>query len=138
MSALYMLDTSTCVILMKRTSATLEQRIQQVPLEQQVMSAITFAELTDAVHAGTPNSQSENQAVLDGLIAHLRVLDWPREAATAYADVRRCMQKSGVQLRAADVLIAAHALTAGATVVTANPEGFGGISRLDVENWLEA
>ena len=40
-SSLYMLDTDTCIFLMRGESPTLAARVQAVPLERQVMSAMT-------------------------------------------------------------------------------------------------
>jgi hypothetical protein len=42
---LFMLDTDTCIFLMRGESQTLAAKVQSVPLQQQVMSAVTFAEL---------------------------------------------------------------------------------------------
>ena len=72
---LFMLDTDTCIFLMRGDSPTLAAKVQSVPLQQQVMSAVTFAELTYGVHASAKRKQ--NQAVLDSLALHLAVLDWP-------------------------------------------------------------
>ena len=45
MSELYMLDTDICAFVLRRTSNALLERIQAVPVMQQVMSVITYAEL---------------------------------------------------------------------------------------------
>ena len=48
-TTVYMLDTDTCIFLMRGESPALAARVQLVPLQQQVMSAVTFAELTYGV-----------------------------------------------------------------------------------------
>ena len=48
---MFMLDTDTCIFLMRGESQTLAVKVQSVPLQQQVMSAVTFAELTYGVQA---------------------------------------------------------------------------------------
>jgi tRNA(fMet)-specific endonuclease VapC len=131
----YMLDTDTCIFLMRGDSSVLTERIQSVPLQQQVMSAVTFAELTYGVHASAAQKRKQNQAVLDSLALHLAVLDWPQEAAQHYAEIRADLKKRGAQLGAADLMIAAHARTMGATVVTNNVKDFGRVKGLQVENW---
>jgi tRNA(fMet)-specific endonuclease VapC len=45
MSGLYLLDTDTWAFVLRRTSDTLLDRIQSVPLTQQAISAVTYAEL---------------------------------------------------------------------------------------------
>ena len=47
----YMLDTDTCIFLMRNESAALAARVQAVPVQQQVMSVVTYAELTYGVLA---------------------------------------------------------------------------------------
>ena len=134
---IYMLDTDTCIFLMRGESPVLAEKVQSVPLQQQVMSAVTFAELTYGVQASAAPKRKQNQAVLDSLALHLAVLDWPQEAAQHYAEIRVDLKKRGAQLGAADLMIAAHARAMGATVVTNNVKDFGRVKGLQVENWTK-
>ncbi len=134
---LYMLDTDTCIFLMRGESPTLVAKVQSVPLQQQVMSAVTFAELSFGVQASAAAKRKQNQAVLDSLALHLAVLDWPQEAAPQYAEIRADLKKRGAQLGAADLMIAAHARSIGAIVVTNNTKDFGRVKGLRVENWTK-
>ena len=103
-ATVYMLDTDSCIFLMRNDSATLAARVQAVPLQQQVMSVVTYAELTYGVLASAAAKRKQNQAVLDSLALHLAVLDWPQEAARHYAEIRLDLKKRGAQLGAADLL----------------------------------
>lgn len=132
---LFMLDTDTCIFLMRGESQTLADKVQSVPLQQQVMSAVTFAELTYGVQASGAAKRKHNQAVLDSLALHLAVLDWPQDAAKHYAEIRADLKKRGAQLGAADLMIAAHARAMGAVIVTNNVKDFGRVRGLLVENW---
>ncbi|MBQ0945948.1 type II toxin-antitoxin system VapC family toxin [Ideonella sp. 4Y16] len=132
---LYMLDTDTCIFLMRGESAVLADKVQSVPLQQQLMSAVTFAELSYGVQASAAAKRKQNQQVLDSLALHLAVLDWPQEAAPHYAEIRADLKRRGAQLGAADLMIAAHARALGATVVTNNVKDFGRVKGLRVENW---
>lgn len=132
-----MLDTDTCIFLMRGELPALAARVQSVPLERQVMSAMTFAELTYGVQASAAGRRKQNQAVLDQLARHLAVLDWPQEAARHYAEIRVDLKKRGAQLGAADLMIAAHARAIGAAVVTNNTKDFGRVKGLQVENWTK-
>ena len=132
---LFMLDTDTCIFLMRGESQTLADKVQSVPLQQQVMSAVTFAELTYGVQASAAAKRKHNQAVLDSLALHLAVLDWPQDAAKYYAEIRADLKKRGAQLGAADLMIAAHARAMGAVIVTNNVKDFGRVRGLLVENW---
>lgn len=132
---LFMLDTDTCIFLMRGESQTLADKVQSVPLQQQVMSAVTFAELAYGVQASAVAKRKQNQAVLDSLALHLAVLDWPQDAAKHYAEIRADLKKRGAQLGAADLMIAAHARAMGAVIVTNNVKDFGRVRGLLVENW---
>lgn len=133
----YMLDTDTCIFLMRGAHPRLVERVQSVPLQQQSMSAVTFAELTYGVQASAAAKRKQNQAVLDSLALHLAILDWPQEAAQHYAEIRADLKKRGAQLGAADLMIAAHARLIGAVVVTNNVKDFGRVKNLLVENWTQ-
>jgi tRNA(fMet)-specific endonuclease VapC len=136
-AALYMLDTDTCIFLMRGESPALAARVQSVPLQRQVMSAVTLAELTYGVEASATAKRKQNQAVLDSLVLHLAVLDWPQDAARHYAEIRLDLRKRGALLGAADLMVSAHARAIGATVVTNNIKDFGRVKGLRVENWTK-
>ena len=118
MSALYMLDTDTCAFILRKSSPVLLNRIQQVPLLQQCVSVVTLAELMYGLQVAS--KKKTNQIAFDEMTRHLAVLDWNPEAARHYADIRHTLQKTGRQLGANDLFIAAHARSLGATVVTNN------------------
>lgn len=132
-----MLDTDTCIFLMRGESQRLEAMVQSVPLQQQVMSAVTFAELTYGVQASSTAKRKQNQITLDSLALHLAVLDWPQDAAKHYAVIRADLKKRGAQLGAADLMIAAHARAIDAIVVTNNVKDLGRVKGLEVENWTK-
>lgn len=132
-----MLDTDTCIFLMRGAFQRLEAKVQSVPLAQQVMSAVTFAELSYGVQASATAKRKQNQAILDSLALHLAVLDWPQDAAKHYAEIRADLKKRGAQLGAADLMIAAHARAMGAIIVTNNVKDFGRVKGLEVENWTK-
>lgn len=134
---LFMLDTDICVFLMRGESPTLASKVQSIALQQQVMSAVTFAELTYGVQASAAAKRKQNQSVLDRLALHLAILDWPQTAARHYAEIRADLKRRGAQLGAADLMIAAHAQALDAIIVTNNVKDFGRIKGLRLENWTQ-
>lgn len=112
-------------------------KVQSIPLQQQVMSSVTFAELSYGVQASASAKRKHNQAVLDSFGLHLAVLDWPQEAAPHCAEIRVDLKRRGAPLGAADLMIAAHARAMGAIVVTNNVKDFGRMKGLQVENWTQ-
>ena len=134
MSDLYMLDTDTCAFVLRRTSDALLERIQDVPVVQQVMSVVTYAELLYGVQVSS--KKKANQTAVDALARHLVVLGWPQEAAKHLAEIRADLKKKGSMIGANDLLIAAHARSLGAIVVTNNTRDFGRVKGLKIENWM--
>ena len=134
MSGLYMLDTDICAFVLRRTSDTLLDRIQSVPLAQQAISVVTYAELLCAVLVSS--QKKANQDAVDVLVRHLPVLEWSQDAARHYAEIRADLDKKGSMIGANDLMIAAHARSLAAVVVTNNTKDFGRVKGLEVENWM--
>jgi tRNA(fMet)-specific endonuclease VapC len=65
MSGLYLLDTDICAFVLRRTSDTLLGRIQAVPLAQQAISVVTYAELLYGVQV---SSKKESQPGCSGCV----------------------------------------------------------------------
>ncbi len=68
---------------------------------------------------------------------HLAVIDWTRDAAEHYADLRVDLKKKGQLIGANDLMIAAHARSLSAILVTNNEKGFRRVKGLKHENWME-
>ena len=134
MSRIYMLDTDTCAFILRRASDTLLARIQEVPLRQQAMSVVTYAELLYGVQLSS--KKKANQDAVDLLSRHLAILDWSSDAAQHYAEIRADLKKKGAMVGANDLMIAAHARSVDATVVTNNTKDFGRVKGLKIENWM--
>ena len=134
MTSLYMLDTNTCAFVLRRSSQALLDRIQTVPLERQVMSMVTLAELLYAVQISS--QKKKNWAAVDALTRHLSVIDWSRDAAEHYAEIRADLKKKGQSIGSNDLTIAAQARSLGAVVVTNNVKDFRRVKGLKYENWM--
>ena len=134
MTSLYMLDTDTCAFILRRSSQALLNRIQSVPLERQVMSMVTLAELLYGVQLSS--RKKDNKAAVDALARHLAVIDWTRDAAEHYAEIRADLKKKGQLIGSNDLMIAAHARSLGAIVVTNNVKDFRRVKGLKHENWM--
>lgn len=134
MTIRYLLDTDTCAFILRRASNVLFDRIQATPLDQQAMSVVTYAELLYGVRISA--RPKANQAAVDALAGHLRVLDWSGDAARHYSEIRAALRKTGTMIGANDLMIAAHAKSLGAAIVTNNAKDFARVRGLRVENWM--
>ncbi len=110
------------------------QRGVSVPIDLLCVSAITEGELLFGL-ARRPKATRLNAGVLQ-FISRVGVLPWDRRVAAAYGDLRADLQRRGKTLQPMDLLIAAHAVSAGATLVT-NDAAFGQVVGLTVEDWTK-
>ena len=87
MSGLYLLDTDTCAFVLRRSCAALLRRIQSVPLAQQAMSVVTYAELLYGVQVSS--KKKANQEAVDALVRFSARTDEPVGAGGSVSRVSR-------------------------------------------------
>lgn len=127
----YLLDTNTVSHLLKRHPAV-ARRVVAVPMAALCISAITEGELLFGL-AKRPDASRVHAAVRE-LLLRLDVLPWDRAAAARYSPLRATLAGLGKPLAPMDLLIAAHALSADAVVVT-NDQAFRQVPGLAMEDW---
>ena len=127
----YMLDTNTVSHLLKE-HPKVARRVVAVPISSLCISAITEGELLFGL-AKRPDAKRLHIAVRE-LLRRVDVLPWDTTIAEIYGIARANMERSGKILAPLDLLIAAHALSAGAILVT-NDRTFGQVANLHVEDW---
>jgi predicted nucleic acid-binding protein len=87
---------------------------------------------TDARRAARNDCSSPSK----DLLAEINVLAFDVPADAEYGGIRSMLETAENPIGGNDLLIAAHAYTTGATIVTANTAEFKRIPGLNVENWL--
>lgn len=102
------------------------------PPDNICISAISEAQVLFGVRR-RPEARSLNALIL-GFIDGIQILPFAREVAQRYGDLRAEMQKIGKSLTGLDMLIAAHALSTGATPVTYDT-AFRHVPGLIIEDW---
>ena len=75
---------------------------------------------------------------MEVLLRELPVLAFEPPADARHGALRAALEAAGTSIGGNDMLIAAHALASGRTMVTANRRAFDRVEDLPVENWLEA
>jgi tRNA(fMet)-specific endonuclease VapC len=109
-------------------------RASAVPIASLCISAITEGELLFGL-AKRPEATRLRAAVREFLRC-VDVLPWDDEVAEHYARARAALELQGKTLAPLDLLIAAHAQSLGAVLVT-NDKAFRQMSDLRVEDWTE-
>lgn len=130
----YMLDTSTCIHLIKHRPETIYARLSVLSVEDVAISSIVAAELWYGV--AFSQRKKQNETALRDFLDYVEVLDWPREACPIYGRVRAQLRRKGTPVGAMDLLIASHAVFLEAVLVTDNTREFERVPDLKMENWL--
>ncbi len=130
----YMLDTNTCIHLIKRKPASVVERLLALPISEVGISSITLAELEYGVARSSRPEQ--NRDALVGFLAPLEIEVFGNEAAACYGALRAGLERIGKPIGAMDLLIAAHALSLSSILVTNNVREFERVPGLVVENWV--
>ena len=128
-----MLDTDTCIFVMNHRDEALLDKFE-TNAAQLCISAITHSELCFGV--ARSSRAEENAAVLHAFCLNLEIRAYSSEAGVHYGEVRHLLTTRGLLIGANDLLIASHALSLGATLVSNNEREFRRIPQLRVENWL--
>jgi tRNA(fMet)-specific endonuclease VapC len=129
-----MLDTNICIYLIKKQPLAVLEHFTAFPVGDIGISMITWAELVYGAYKSRHSTR--NRAALDEFVAPLEVAKFDRAAVAAYGPLRANLERKGMVVGALDLLIAAHAISLGARVVTHNVREFQRIPGLRVENWV--
>jgi tRNA(fMet)-specific endonuclease VapC len=130
----FMLDTNICIYLIKQRPESVLERFVSHPVGDIGLSVITLAELEYGVSkSGNP---TRNREALELFASPLGVAVFDRSATVAYGKLRALLEKKGRPIGSMDMLIAAHAMSLGARLVTNNIEEFKRVPGLRVENWV--
>jgi tRNA(fMet)-specific endonuclease VapC len=130
----WMLDTNTCIYTMKHHPPQVQARLRRLAIGEVGISAIVLAELQFGVQKS--QRRAENAAALADFLPYCLVLDWPQEASGVYSEIRAELEAQGTPIGSNDLLIAAHAMHMGCTLVTNNVEEFKRVGGLRWDNWV--
>ncbi len=129
----FMLDTNICIYLIKQKPPKVLKYFRAYSVGEIGISSITLAEL----RFGVAKSQhiQKNEEALDAFVLPLEIADFEEKAAKVYGDIRALLEKAGNPIGSMDMLIGAHALSLGITLVTNNVREFKKIKHLKVIDW---
>jgi tRNA(fMet)-specific endonuclease VapC len=130
---LYMLDTNACIGIINNKPTVLRQKLFQVAVEQVAISQIVLYELEYGICRS--QHQQRNRDNLNNFLKYIQVLDWGEEQSQEAALVRCELMQLGQPIRHYDTLIAAHARSLQATLVTHNVREFERVQGLLLEDW---
>jgi len=129
----YLLDTDLCVALIRTPLVEETPCWRAVDASRCLVSAITAAELE--VGANKAANKVRERLMVDELLARFQVVPFDREAAGHYGDIRAELEKKGASIGPLDLLIAGHARSLGAMLITANTREFRRVPGLKCLDW---
>lgn len=129
----WILDTDVVVAAIRRNPLALREQLQATSPDDLAISTITVAELVyGAAKSRTPG---RTRAVFEHFLSPYEILSFDRVAAEHHGRIRYDLRHQPIGER--DLMIAAIALGAGATVATGNVREFGRVAGLRSEDWLQ-
>ena len=131
----YLLDTNTCIAVIRKKSPTVVQHIKQHPVTDIAVSTITIAELQYGVQKSGKIPQ--NQQALNQFLLPFFFLDFDYPATQEYGIIRAHLEAQGTPIGSLDMLLAAQARGHSLIFVTNNVKEFQRVPNLQIEDWTK-
>ena len=130
----YMLDTSICSYVLRSRPPSVKGRFDAAGPGALAISTVVLAELICGA-ARHPKAAAIRREIAD-LVSRLEVVPWDEAAAEHYGEIRATLERHGTPLGAMDMMIAAHARSREATLVSNDVGHFDRVDGLQLENWV--
>jgi tRNA(fMet)-specific endonuclease VapC len=130
----FLLDTNIISDLVRNPSGMAVEHVRRVGVDAICTSIIVAAELR---YGCAKKRSPQLTARVDSILADLQVLPFEYPADVCYGTLRATLEADGALIGHNDLLIAAHGLALGATVVTSHLREFRRVEGLRIENWLQ-
>lgn len=130
----YMLDTNICIALIRHKPLQLLNKLINIPLGDVGLSSISMAELVYGVEKSA--MREKNLEALNQFLLPLEVADFDQQSALIYGKIRADLERIGQGIGPMDTLIAAHAMSLDAILITNNTKEFQRVPNLNIEDWL--
>ena len=132
---MYMLDTNICIYVLKNHSDKLRFKFKAI--KNICISSVTYAELCYGIENGESSKREDRWNELYNFTQHLLIDPLDEDAARHYGFIRALLKKQGTPIGNNDLLIASHARSLNAVLVTNNVKEFSRVPDLTIENWVD-
>ena len=130
-----MLDTNICIYILKKHPPEVLEKFSHY--KSMYISSIVYAELQYGIELSPNKVKKIRQEQLWDFVSLLSIKSWDKSAADNYARIRASLRRQGNSIGNMDMLIAAHAISNDAILVTNNSHEFDRVPNLQLENWIE-
>jgi len=128
-----MLDTNICSYIIRNKPQSIKEKLQEVEENHTVaLSSIVVSEL---LYGATKKDSPKLMKIVSAFIDNFIIYDYSKISAQSYGNIRTDLEKKGKIIGANDLLIASHALSLGAILVTNNTREFERVEGLVLEDW---
>jgi tRNA(fMet)-specific endonuclease VapC len=128
-----LLDTNICIYIINAKPPAVLARFQQYRLGDIGLCSVVAAELAFGV---AKSGSMRNRQALEMFLAPLTILPFDTAAVWVYGDLRADLERRGTPIGSLDTMIAAHALSLQARLVTNNTREFAKVPGLHLDNWV--
>jgi len=129
----YMLDTNVCIGVINGNPPSLRERLMHISRAEVAISQIVIYELEFGVcHS---KAQERNRVNLLNFRNYVNIMDWQDKQSIEAAQIRCELARMGQPIGHYDTLIAAHARSLNAILVTHNTREFGRVDGLRLDDW---
>ena len=132
MAIRYLLDTNTVSFYIRQSSPLLIKRLRSTPAASVALSVVTEMEVRFGL---ARNPDLKIAPAVEAFLEGVNILPLTSEAARHYATIRADLEARGTPIGPLDLMIAAHALSLGATLITTDLAEFRRVSGLRSEDW---
>lgn len=129
----FLLDTNI-LIAMSQQRLGLADRLENIPADAILLSSVVVAEIEYGIAKSV--RRQHNRRVFDSLLSGFRVLPFDAAAGRLYGPIRAHLEKRGRLIGPYDLMIAAHAQSLDAVLVTDDTKEFDRVAGLKTESWL--
>ena len=130
-----LLDTNICIYIINAKPPAVLERFKNYRLGEIGLCSVVAAELAFGV---AKSGSVRNREALEMFLAPLTLLPFDEPAAWACGDLRAELERRGTPIGSLDTMIAAHALSLQAKLITNNSREFAQVPGLHLENWVPA
>lgn len=128
-----MLDTNIISDLLRNPGGKAAKRIADVGSDAICVSIITAAELR---YGCAKKGSAKLSAHVEAILQSVQILAFDIPADAEYGGIRAELEAAGQTIGPNDLLIAAHARSSSAVLVTDNTDEFARVRGLRLENWI--
>ena len=132
MAVRYLLDTNTVAFHIRASSPRLQKRLRATPAAGVALSVITEMEIRYGL---ARNPGLRIAPLVEAFLGGMTILPLSSVVAPIYGRIRSGLDALGKPIGPLDLMIAAHALSEGATLITNNLREFRRVAGLSCEDW---